>query len=172
MDTYDSVKNGYNIRIKADSSLGFPNKYKGLKRPLEIGLKISAAKMGHIVSEETRDIYRKMYAGKRVMPIGYTHDEKTRQKFAQSLKGNQNAKGHKVSDELKKYYSDLFKGEKSAKFGTHVTHCPQGHVMSGENLVIRPNGIRRCHACLLKQGAKHRAAHKARKEAKNGTQQR
>lgn len=27
------------------------------------------------------------------------------------------------------------------------THCPKGHPYSGENLVLRPNGYRRCKAC-------------------------
>lgn len=37
-----------------------------------------------------------------------------------------------------------------------ITHCPSGHPYSGENLITRANGQRRCRACDKRQAAAQR----------------
>ena len=42
-----------------------------------------------------------------------------------------------------------------------VSHCPQGHPYSGDNLVIHANGFRRCRACAREALIRHRQKRKA-----------
>lgn len=37
-----------------------------------------------------------------------------------------------------------------------VTHCPQGHEYSGENLYVKPNGRRECRECVRESGRRYR----------------
>lgn len=47
---------------------------------------------------------------------------------------------------------------------TGVTHCPQGHPYSGDNLRISKQGYRRCNACLRKEALARYHRNKAAKE--------
>jgi hypothetical protein len=40
-------------------------------------------------------------------------------------------------------------GIRSGELQRSKTHCPKGHAYTGENLIIRENGWRRCRACKL-----------------------
>ena len=57
--------NAEHKRKIGDSNKGKSNKYKGKKRPSEVGEKVSKSKMGHEVSEETREKLRKAFTGKK-----------------------------------------------------------------------------------------------------------
>jgi hypothetical protein len=39
------------------------------------------------------------------------------------------------------------RGESFAALNARKTHCPQGHPLSGPNLMVERNGARRCRAC-------------------------
>ncbi len=40
--------------------------------------------------------------------------------------------------------------------GAKITHCPQGHEYSGDNLYVKPNGRRECKACVKASGVRYR----------------
>lgn len=42
-------------------------------------------------------------------------------------------------------------------FQANMTHCKNGHPLSGEHLYIARNGARRCYTCLLRQGRERKA---------------
>ena len=44
---------------------------------------------------------------------------------------------------------NCLRGE-TGKYQRDKTHCPHGHPYSGSNLMMRPNGKRRCRACVNK----------------------
>ena len=57
---------------------------------------------------------------------------------------------------------NLLRGETHNARNRAKTHCPQGHPYSGENLRVRPNGLRDCRTCQNR----HRDASAARKRAR------
>jgi hypothetical protein len=46
------------------------------------------------------------------------------------------------------------------------THCSRGHALSGENLIVRPNGHRRCRSCRIFTGLRRRAETREAQRAK------
>lgn len=47
-------------------------------------------------------------------------------------------------------------GRKCQERGAKITHCPQGHEYSGDNLYIKPNGHRECRQCVRDSGKRYR----------------
>ena len=70
-------------------------KLKGRKHPKEFGQKISKSKIGHIVSESTREKISKSKLGKNNPFYGKTHSEETKEKLRKK------AIGRKLSTETK-----------------------------------------------------------------------
>ena len=64
-----------------------PSRGRTGKRPPEVGLKISASKMGHTVSKETRKKMADAKVGKRVNNTGHAHSQETRLKISMKKKG-------------------------------------------------------------------------------------
>ena len=48
--------------------------------------------------------------------------------------------------------SENARRSRRSQFLRSKTHCPQGHPYAGDNLVIRPNGNRKCRECTLIDG--------------------
>jgi hypothetical protein len=44
-------------------------------------------------------------------------------------------------------------GHKTGPMRREWTHCPKGHLLSGENLYVRPNGRRNCRICRSERAA-------------------
>jgi hypothetical protein len=64
-----------------------PSRGRRGKRPIEVGLKISASKMGHTVSQETRQKMAAAKTGKRGNNTGHHHSPTTRSKISLTKKG-------------------------------------------------------------------------------------
>jgi hypothetical protein len=64
-----------------------PSRGRFGKRPPELGRKISASKMGHTTSKETRQKMAEAKLGKRGNHTGHTHSEETRRRISVKKKG-------------------------------------------------------------------------------------
>jgi group I intron endonuclease len=99
---------GYNV------SWGGNQPLIGISPSLETRKKISDAKMGHSVSEETKKLIkenRRDYSGKNNPMWGKHHSEEARKKIRDANLGRQ------LSDEIRKKISDGETGENNANFG-------------------------------------------------------
>lgn len=92
---YDSHKNGYN------STEGG----KGVR--------------GYIISEETREKFRKRMLGNKIT-LGFKHSLETRKKMSEICKNRVYKKGFKLSEETKQKLSKSLKGNKNALGSRHT----------------------------------------------------
>ena len=53
---------------------------------------------------------------------------------------------------------NVLRGDGVSARAAKVTHCPQGHPYSGDNLHVRPDGSRHCRACHRERERARRAA--------------
>ncbi len=52
---------------------------------------------------------------------------------------------------------NVLRGDGLAAANARKTHCPQGHPYSGDNLIIRKDGLRRCRECCREYSRRHKA---------------
>ncbi len=57
---------------------------------------------------------------------------------------------------------NLRRGEHPGNGNKEKTHCPKGHLYSGENLYVRRKGWRQCRTCRTQQGILYRLTAKSK----------
>jgi hypothetical protein len=63
------------------------------------------------------------------------------------ITNSENRKEWRITDKTRQILSVVRKGNRNNK-QTEKTHCPHGHPYSGDNLLFRKDGARRCRACM------------------------
>jgi group I intron endonuclease len=147
MEEYDSIKNGFNIRLSAQSNIGlkFSDEVKrkisesltGKSHSEETKRKISEAKKGRYVSEETRVKLSKAGKGKSLSEEtkrkiseaqkGKLHSEETKLKMSETLKSKP------LSEETKRKISEAKKGKSlSEETKRKISEAKKGKLFSEE----------------------------------------
>lgn len=95
---------------------------KGYKQSPEHLEKNRLARMGHKISEETREKMRESKLGPKNCNFGKTFSEETRKKISVAMSGENNPNtGKPRPDNVRKAIGDAHRGEKNHNYGKHLS---------------------------------------------------